>query len=130
MAERLPEGHTVSCSTVPTAAHDTNFSNQISCETILTNMNTPERESNGNSVNQILSNGSKAQQTGKTEWVMQDEPGVYITLSSLPGGGNELKRVRFRYAHDASLFLHKAINIYSQANKTDHLLQLSHHTPC
>ncbi|EXB43469.1 putative E3 ubiquitin-protein ligase HERC1 [Morus notabilis] len=99
MAERLPEGHTISCSTVPTAARDTNFSNQISYETTLTNMNTPERESNGNSVNQILSNGSKAQQTGKTEWVMQDEPGVYITLSSLPGGGNELKRVRFSRKH-------------------------------
>ncbi|CAN8239114.1 unnamed protein product [Cochlearia groenlandica] len=31
----------------------------------------------------------------KAEKVVQDEPGVYLTLSSLPGGGNELKRVRF-----------------------------------
>ncbi|XP_038692869.1 PH, RCC1 and FYVE domains-containing protein 1-like isoform X2 [Tripterygium wilfordii] len=29
------------------------------------------------------------------EWVEQDEPGVYITLTSLPGGGKDLKRVRF-----------------------------------
>ncbi|KAL4195889.1 hypothetical protein AMTRI_Chr04g180570 [Amborella trichopoda] len=29
------------------------------------------------------------------EWVEQDEPGVYITIRSLPGGGRELRRVRF-----------------------------------
>ncbi|XP_052173016.1 PH, RCC1 and FYVE domains-containing protein 1-like isoform X2 [Diospyros lotus] len=29
------------------------------------------------------------------EWVEQDEPGVYITLTSLPGGVKDLKRVRF-----------------------------------
>jgi hypothetical protein len=31
----------------------------------------------------------------EAEWVEQDEPGVYITLTSLPGGGRDLKRVRF-----------------------------------
>ncbi|XAR65179.1 hypothetical protein NMG60_11009201 [Bertholletia excelsa] len=31
----------------------------------------------------------------KTEWVVHYEPGVYITLSSLPGDKNELKKVRF-----------------------------------
>lgn len=31
----------------------------------------------------------------ETEWVEQDEPGVYITLTTLPGGGKDLKRVRF-----------------------------------
>lgn len=30
-----------------------------------------------------------------SEWVEQDEPGVYITLMSLPGGIKDLKRVRF-----------------------------------
>ncbi|XP_074284695.1 PH, RCC1 and FYVE domains-containing protein 1-like [Silene latifolia] len=30
-----------------------------------------------------------------SEWVEQDEPGVYITLASLPGGGKDLQRVRF-----------------------------------
>ncbi|KAG9142959.1 hypothetical protein Leryth_006229 [Lithospermum erythrorhizon] len=34
----------------------------------------------------------------ENEWVEQDEPGVYITLTSLPGGAKDLKRVRFRYA--------------------------------
>lgn len=31
------------------------------------------------------------------EWVAQVEPGVLITLVSLPEGGNDLKRIRFRY---------------------------------
>lgn len=41
-------------------------------------------------------NGSKTKDN-ETEWVEQDEPGVYITLTSLPGGVIDLKRVRFRY---------------------------------
>lgn len=31
----------------------------------------------------------------ENEWVEQDESGVYITLTSLPGGAKDLKRVRF-----------------------------------
>lgn len=31
----------------------------------------------------------------ETEWVEQDEPGVYITIRALPGGNRELRRVRF-----------------------------------
>ncbi|KAJ8646931.1 hypothetical protein MRB53_008679 [Persea americana] len=31
----------------------------------------------------------------ETEWVEQDEPGVYITIRALPGGTKELRRVRF-----------------------------------
>lgn len=34
----------------------------------------------------------------ETEWVEQDEPGVYITIRALPGGARELRRVRFRLA--------------------------------
>ncbi|KAF7813583.1 protein Brevis radix-like 4 [Senna tora] len=30
-----------------------------------------------------------------TEWVEQDEPGVYLTIRALPGGKRELRRVRF-----------------------------------
>ncbi|XP_050236206.1 PH, RCC1 and FYVE domains-containing protein 1-like [Mercurialis annua] len=43
-------------------------------------------------------NGSRtkeAESHHEAEWVEQDEPGVYITLTSLPGGGKDLKRVRF-----------------------------------
>lgn len=32
------------------------------------------------------------------EWVAQVEPGVLITFISLPQGGNDLKRIRFRYS--------------------------------
>jgi hypothetical protein len=45
-------------------------------------------------------NGSKTKDNesrNETEWVEQDEPGVYITLTSLSGGAIDLKRVRFRY---------------------------------
>ncbi|KAJ8755915.1 hypothetical protein K2173_024460 [Erythroxylum novogranatense] len=31
----------------------------------------------------------------ETEWVEQDEPGVYITIRALPGGTRELRRIRF-----------------------------------
>ena len=42
------------------------------------------------------------------EWVAQVEPGVLITFLSLPRGGNDLKRIRFRYvcmyvSHDFNL---------------------------
>ncbi|GAU27999.1 hypothetical protein TSUD_373950 [Trifolium subterraneum] len=30
-----------------------------------------------------------------SEWVEEDEPGVYITIRSLPGGKREIRRVRF-----------------------------------
>ncbi|KAH7299159.1 hypothetical protein KP509_25G075400 [Ceratopteris richardii] len=36
-----------------------------------------------------------SQQNLTTEWVDQDELGVYITLVALPNGGRDLKRVRF-----------------------------------
>ncbi|RWW86426.1 hypothetical protein BHE74_00004793, partial [Ensete ventricosum] len=35
------------------------------------------------------------------EWVAQVEPGVLITFFSLPQGGNDLKRIRFRYSATA-----------------------------
>ncbi|RXH83889.1 hypothetical protein DVH24_013134 [Malus domestica] len=43
-------------------------------------------------------NGNKIKENEshhESEWVEQDEPGVYITLTSLPGGAKDLKRVRF-----------------------------------
>ncbi|KAI5063947.1 hypothetical protein GOP47_0020617 [Adiantum capillus-veneris] len=49
--------------------------------------------SNGGSTS--LANGKLTQQHVETEWVKQHEPGVYITFTSLPGGGKDLKRVRF-----------------------------------
>ncbi|KAK4780665.1 hypothetical protein SAY87_016771 [Trapa incisa] len=43
-------------------------------------------------------NGAKTKEgdyQNENEWVEQDEPGVYITFTSLPGGAKDLKRVRF-----------------------------------
>lgn len=40
---------------------------------------------------------AKVETTNADEWVEQDEPGVYITFITLPGGLKDLKRVRFRY---------------------------------
>ncbi|OAY82052.1 Ultraviolet-B receptor UVR8 [Ananas comosus] len=42
----------------------------------------------------VLRNGS-TDPSHASEWVEQDEPGVYITFTSLPGGAKDLKRVRF-----------------------------------
>ncbi|KAG0472552.1 hypothetical protein HPP92_014409 [Vanilla planifolia] len=38
---------------------------------------------------------SNASDQEVTEWVEQDEPGVYITIRELPDGSRELRRVRF-----------------------------------
>lgn len=53
-------------------------------------------------------NGNRPKESdarSENEWVEQDEPGVYITLTSLPGGLKDLKRVRFRYV-EFSISLH------------------------
>lgn len=60
----------------------------------LTGVISPRSESKISKTDLVTANRSKAQ-SEKTEWVVQDEPGVYVTLSSLPTGGNELRRVRF-----------------------------------
>lgn len=47
----------------------------------------------------------------ENEWVEQDEPGVYITFVSLPGGIKDLKRVRFR----SVLFFSSPILVFVRA---------------
>ena len=51
------------------------------------------------------------------EWVAQVEPGVLITFVSLPRGGNDLKRIRFRCAliFLVSVFDDSELLIYFQA---------------
>ncbi|KAF9591637.1 hypothetical protein IFM89_005218 [Coptis chinensis] len=61
---------------------------------------TVNRNSNHNRVSlpDPTKNGSRATEGEahqEAEWVEQDEPGVYITLTALPGGIKDLKRVRF-----------------------------------
>ncbi|KAF5739251.1 hypothetical protein HS088_TW12G00453 [Tripterygium wilfordii] len=95
MAERMPEGQ-ISDGLDSDTKHTSNV--QKLSWSHSTSVITPERESNSISTNRMISYVNKPQ-TGRAEWVLQDEPGVYITLSSLPGGGNELKRVRFSRKH-------------------------------
>ncbi|KAK7274802.1 hypothetical protein RIF29_15901 [Crotalaria pallida] len=75
-----------------------NTLNQSSDKSHITNIITPANESNSNTSSRTSPDGAKLQ-SGKAEWVVQDEPGVCITLSSMPGGGNELKCVRFSKKH-------------------------------
>lgn len=97
MAERLP-GHTTGYNEGSIAENTSNIQNQFSNESHAANGTISEAQSNRNLKDKTLRNGTK-QPTGKGEWVVHDQPGVYITLSSLPGGGNELKRVRFSRKH-------------------------------
>ncbi|MFQ6629235.1 hypothetical protein Gotur_007600, partial [Gossypium turneri] len=60
-----------------------------------TSIRLPRSEVSCNLDNISVSHGTKGQ-TEKSETIIQDEPGVYLTLSPLPNGNNELKRVRFR----------------------------------
>lgn len=96
MAERLPEGRCASHISGSVTKPTSKIPNMSSSSASVLSR---EIESNGNSVDhQMLSYGTKTQ-TERPQWVVQAEPGVYITLSSFPAGGNELKRVRFRYLH-------------------------------
>ncbi|KAF8378430.1 hypothetical protein HHK36_029769 [Tetracentron sinense] len=94
MAERVPEGSISSSRSGSVVGHTSNILNPFSSESHLTSLPSLEHESKGHLVSSNLSNGTKTQ-TEKAEWVVQDEPGVYITLSSLPGSGKTLRRVRF-----------------------------------
>lgn len=54
---------------------------------------TPDaRESISTKYGEVLLENDEAK-----EWMAQVEPGVQITFVSLPRGGNDLKRIRFRY---------------------------------
>ena len=53
----------------------------------------PARDTTASRDEPSISNASEME----TEWVEQDEPGVYITIRQLADGTRELRRVRFRY---------------------------------
>lgn len=61
----------------------------------------------------------------ETEWVEQDEPGVYITVRALPGGARELRRVRFRwvifsiYIYTSYLICSCNLSVNNPVSKTD-----------
>ncbi|XP_020233601.1 PH, RCC1 and FYVE domains-containing protein 1 isoform X1 [Cajanus cajan] len=125
MAERLPVGAARNVKSPSLASFGSNpSSNDVSYASIdrlNIQATSPEADLTGSN-NQLLSNGSStvsSRSTGhnkqsqsdsinrngsrtkdsesrnESERVEQDEPGVYITLTSLPGGVIDLKRVRF-----------------------------------
>lgn len=97
MAEKLPERRNSSPISGSVTRHASSGQNISSSGRCSSSEISHELEFNGNAVDhQMLSYRAKAQ-TEKPQWVVQAEPGVYMALSSLPGGGNELKRIRFRY---------------------------------
>ncbi|TKY58823.1 E3 ubiquitin-protein ligase HERC1 [Spatholobus suberectus] len=98
MVERLPEGHNADSSTEHCAETTNSNLDHSLDESHIRNTIIPKNESSSNVASQILPNGTKTE-SGKAEWVVQDEPGVYVSLSSQPGGGNELRRVRFSRKH-------------------------------
>ncbi|CAL9018918.1 unnamed protein product [Prunus brigantina] len=125
MAERLPVGAVRNIKSPSLASSlGSDPSNEVSCastDRLNGQVTCQEPDSNGSN-SQLLSNGASTTGTRssghnkqvhpdvatrngnrikenesrhESEWVEQDEPGVYITLTSLPGGAKDLKRVRF-----------------------------------
>ncbi|KAL0390772.1 UNVERIFIED_CONTAM: PH, RCC1 and FYVE domains-containing protein 1 [Sesamum calycinum] len=124
MAERLPVGSARNMKSPPFTPHGSSLSSDVSNASLNgTNgpINGQELEpyesnnlflSNGSSTTSnrslvqnrqgnaeaMMRNGNRSKESdsrNENEWVEQDEPGVYITLTSLPGGLKDLKRVRF-----------------------------------
>ncbi|KAL2894301.1 PH RCC1 and FYVE domains-containing protein 1 [Bienertia sinuspersici] len=124
MAERLPVGvaRTSKSPSLPTFAPAPAFADFTNSSIDHCNEQIPSLMADSNALNGlVLSNGSatpnshssvqsrlvssettrNGNRTGESEprpeneWVEQDEPGVYITFVSLPGGIKDLKRVRF-----------------------------------
>ncbi|KAK1308581.1 Ultraviolet-B receptor UVR8 [Acorus calamus] len=90
LAERVPERGPTVHKLVSMASNTFNIPSLMSSENSASNL---APESNGHT-SPPLSNGTRPSTEGP-EWVEQDEPGVYITLTSSPEGGKYLKRVRF-----------------------------------
>ncbi|XP_022776892.1 PH, RCC1 and FYVE domains-containing protein 1-like [Durio zibethinus] len=94
VADILPAGQHALYKSSSIAKHASDTEHLFSNDSHATSMISPRSEANCNSENLNISRGTKGQ-TEKSETVIQDEPGVYITLLPLPNGSNELKRVRF-----------------------------------
>lgn len=126
MAERLPvgasrnmksptsfsSGSNLTASDIPNGCVDRVHS-QLTFQDLESNVSNNQLHSNGSSnvsnrnavqtrqglPEPTTRNGARTKEgdsRNENEWVEQDESGVYITLTSLPGGVKDLKRVRFR----------------------------------
>lgn len=101
-AERLNGvgGQLTTCQVVPESLSNGSSNTQLLSNGSATTNNS-NRTSNHNRIahsDATTRNGSRTKESEshhENEWVEQDEQGVYITLTSLPGGVVDLKRVRF-----------------------------------
>jgi hypothetical protein len=66
----------------------------LSIDASIRTSSSPEDVDQSSELSVSVSNASDQER----EWVEEDEPGVYITIRSLPGGMRELCHVRFRFA--------------------------------
>ncbi|KAL2546770.1 Regulator of chromosome condensation (RCC1) family with FYVE zinc finger domain [Forsythia ovata] len=92
MAERVPKEHNACSNLDFNTEQMLNDTDRPSNGSSTTSITSPKTESSDSSTPQPLSNGTKVQ---KSERIIQDEPGVYLTLISMLNGMNELRRVRF-----------------------------------
>ncbi|KAB1994180.1 hypothetical protein ES319_D13G081900v1 [Gossypium barbadense] len=97
-ANRLPTCHNAA-NTSPMAKHSSDIEHVFSSSSHASSMmSSAPSNDKCNANNLSTSHGTKVQ-TKKSETVIHDEPGVYITLSPFPDGSNALKRVRFSRKH-------------------------------
>ncbi|KAG2244801.1 hypothetical protein Bca52824_093367 [Brassica carinata] len=106
MAERLPVGSAPAraVKSPPSLNSFGSSPGRIDPFNILNRPNSQESEPNGlntpmfsnGTITPVFGNGEATNEAqNEKEWVEQDEPGVYITLTALAGGARDLKRVRF-----------------------------------
>ncbi|XP_010265064.1 PREDICTED: uncharacterized protein LOC104602902 [Nelumbo nucifera] len=98
MTERVPAGSTTTNRSSPVAGYAPIALRLVSTDSHSTSPASFEPDSNGFPVNLVLCSETKAQNE-LADQVVQYEPGVYITLTPLPGGGNDIKRIRFSRKH-------------------------------
>lgn len=102
IAEKVPQKDDTSANSKQTDKEKLENQTQTSNQTHIRSMVSHDSHQPDNSLaSRSFVNGHRRHHE-KPERVVQDEPGVYLTLLSLPGGGNELKRVRFRYMNASS----------------------------
>ncbi|AAF22914.1 putative regulator of chromosome condensation; 48393-44372 [Arabidopsis thaliana] len=94
MAEKQSQKDSISTNSKHTDKEKSETVTQTSNQTHIRSMVSQDSQNENNLTSKSFANGHR-KQNDKPEKVVQDEPGVYLTLLSLPGGGTELKRVRF-----------------------------------
>lgn len=99
IAERIPEGSLAAAKPSSIASHALNILNLATGDNHMSNLTASyDLDFDDYLSNPNFCKGTKTPNE-ETESVENEQAGVYITLSSLPGGGKELKRVQFSRRH-------------------------------